>query len=75
LNPLRLPLPRDHRSPSATIIGDGFGTLGRQISAGEGNGLRSWSVLSRTLKRIADDAMGSYTSRYRYCRDILRIDD
>ena len=60
---------------SAAIIGDGFGTLGRQISDGEENGLRSWSALSVTLKRIADDAMEPYTSRYRYYRGIMRDDD
>jgi hypothetical protein len=60
---------------SAAVIGDGFTALGRQISDGEGSGRGSWSAISSTLQRIADDAMEPYTSRYHYFMDVMHSDE
>jgi len=59
---------------SAAVIGDGFSTLGRQISDSEEDGLGAWDAISSTLHRIADDAIEPYTSRYKYFRDMLSGD-
>jgi len=59
---------------SAAVIGDGFSTLGRQISEGEESGLGPWDAISSTLHSIADDAMEPYSSRYKYFRDVLSSD-
>ena len=59
---------------SAAVIGDGFSTLGQQISGDEDNKRGSWDAISDTLHRIADDAMEPYSSRYRYFRDMINSD-
>lgn len=59
---------------SAAVIGDGFNELGRQLSDGEKRGLGSWTSISSTLQRIADDAMEPYTSRYKVFRDMVSGD-
>jgi len=59
---------------SATVIGDGFSALGRQISDSEESNRGSWGALSSTLHRIAGDAVEPYTSRYKYFREIMNSD-
>jgi hypothetical protein len=56
---------------SATVIGDGFSELGKQIGDSEAAGQDSWESISSTLQRIADDALEPYTSRFNYFRDVI----
>jgi hypothetical protein len=60
---------------SAAVIGDGFNELGRQINDDGDTGAGSWDSISSRFKRIADDALEPYTSRYRYFRDMIHNDD
>jgi hypothetical protein len=59
---------------SATAIGDGLSTLGRQITSGDDAGSAPADTIGQTLQRIADDAVEPYTSRFRYMRE-LNSDD
>ncbi len=55
---------------SASAIGDGLSTLGRQLTAGDEAETAPADTLGRTLQRIADDAVEPYTARFRYLRDL-----
>ncbi|MEE4146011.1 MAG: hypothetical protein V2I26_14495 [Halieaceae bacterium] len=59
---------------SATAIGDGLSTLGRQITSGDASGAAPADTIGQTLQRIADDAVEPYTSRFRYLWE-LNSDD
>jgi len=59
---------------SATAIGDGLSTLGRQITSGDDAGSAPADTIGQTLQRIADGAVEPYTSRFRYMRE-LNSDD
>ena len=59
---------------SATVIGEGFSELGRQIGDTEVAGQDSWESISSTLQRIADNALEPYTSRFNYFRDVVNKD-
>ena len=54
---------------SATAIGDGLSTLGRQITAGDDTGSAPADSISATLRGIADSALEPYASRFSYLRD------
>jgi len=56
---------------SATVIGDGFSELGKQLR--QRNAATGESIPA-LLQRIADDAVEPYTSRYQYFRDMLNIE-
>ena len=56
---------------SATVIGEGFSELGKQIGDSEVAGQDSWGTISSTLQRIADNALEPYTSRFNYFRDVV----
>lgn len=55
---------------SATAIGDGLSTLGRQITSGDDAGSAPADTIGHTLQRIADGAVEPYTSRFRYLREL-----
>ena len=55
---------------SATAIGDGLSTLGRQITAGEDAGSAPADSIGATLRGIADGALEPYASRFSYLRDL-----
>ena len=57
---------------SATVIGNGFNELGKQITRQEDTDIRSISSL---LQRIADDAVEPYAIRYGYFRSIINAPD
>ncbi|MEZ5503216.1 MAG: hypothetical protein R3E50_11465 [Halioglobus sp.] len=57
---------------SATVIGDGFSELGKQVTGREA---ADREPLASVLQRIADDAVEPYTTRFRYFRDMLNADD
>ncbi|MFT4614907.1 MAG: hypothetical protein ACI9NT_002058 [Bacteroidia bacterium] len=59
---------------SATAIGEGLGSLGKQINAQDDELQRSWSNLSAVLQRTADEAVEPYTTRYRYFRKMISTD-
>jgi hypothetical protein len=59
---------------SATVIGEGFSELGKQIGDSEVAGQDSWASISSTLQRIADNALEPYTSRFNYFRDVVNKD-
>ncbi len=54
---------------SATAIGDGLSTLGRQITSGDDSGNAPADSISQTLQRIADEAIEPYTCRLKYLLD------
>ncbi len=54
---------------SATAIGDGLSTLGRQIASGDESESAPADTIGQTLQRIADDAVEPYTSRFKYLRN------
>lgn len=56
---------------SATVIGEGFNELGKQIAHSDGAGLGSWESISSALQHIADDALEPYTSRFTYFRNMI----
>jgi hypothetical protein len=57
---------------SATALGDGLNKLGKQLltSDEEHTGSPADSLAS-TLRRVADEAVEPYSSRFRYLRDTL----
>ena len=59
---------------SATVIGEGIGELGKQITDSDETGQASWDSLSKVLQRIGDEAMEPYTSRFKYFRDMISSD-
>lgn len=59
---------------SATAIGEGISELGKQIGDNDVPGQESWESISRTLQRIADNALEPYTSRFSYFRDVVNKD-
>ena len=56
---------------SATVIGDGFSELGKQIGDSETTGKAVWESISSTLQRIADDALEPYKTRFNYFREVI----
>lgn len=60
---------------SANVIGDGVSELRRQITADESLEDAHGDSITRTLQRIADDAMEPYSTRFKYFRDMISIDD
>jgi hypothetical protein len=56
---------------SATIIGDGFNELGKQISRREDAEESSREPFSRVLYRIADNALEPYATRFKFFRDMI----
>lgn len=56
---------------SATAIGQGIETLGRQITSDDDRQETSWSSISNVLQRTADEAVEPYTTRYRYFRKMI----
>ena len=59
---------------SATALGDGLSSLGRQLAGNEEPGETPADSLGKSLQRIADSALEPYTSRFRYLRDLRRGD-
>jgi hypothetical protein len=59
---------------SATAIGDGLSTLGRQITSGDEAGSAPADSIGQTLQRMADEAVEPYTSRFRYLRELSSDD-
>ena len=53
---------------SATVIGDGLGELGRQITSSDAAGTSPADSINAVLQRVAGEAMEPYTSRFRYLR-------
>lgn len=53
---------------SATVIGDGIGELGRQLTSSDAAGSSPADSISAVLQRVAGDAVEPYTSRFRYLR-------
>ena len=53
---------------SATVIGDGIGELGRQLTSSDAAGSSPADSISAVLQRVAGEAMEPYTSRFRYLR-------
>ena len=60
---------------SATAIGDGLSTLGRQITPADEAETAPADTLSQTLQRIAENALEPYSSRYKYLRDLKNTGD
>lgn len=56
---------------SATVLGDGLSTLGRQITNSDAAGTAPADSIGETLQRIAAEAVEPYTSRFRYLRDVI----
>lgn len=56
---------------SATAIGQGIETLGRQITSDEDQQETTWSSISNVLQRTADEAVEPYATRYRYFRKMI----
>ena len=54
---------------SATVIGDGIGELGRQLTSSDAAGSSPADSISAVLQRVAGEAMEPYTSRFRYLRE------
>jgi hypothetical protein len=59
---------------SATVIGEGIGELGKQITDSDETGQPSWNSLSKTLQQIGDDALEPYTARFKYFRDMIKTE-
>ena len=59
---------------SATAIGDGLATLGRQLTAGDDGESAPAATLGETLQRIADEAVEPYSSRLKCLREMNRTD-
>ncbi len=58
---------------SATAIGDGLSSLGRQIAGDDDVGATAANAsIGQTLQRIADNALEPYTSRFRYLRELKK---
>ena len=60
---------------SATAIGDGLSALGRQITAADEAGTSPVDSIGETLKRMADEALEPYTSRFKYFRAMVSGND
>lgn len=61
---------------SATILGDGLNKLGKQLMSSDDETTGSPAdTLGDTVRRVADEAVEPYSSRFRYLRDTLNKDD
>ena len=60
---------------SATAIGDGLSTLGRQITTADEAETAPADTLSQTLQRIAENALEPYSTRFKYLRDLNNTGD
>jgi hypothetical protein len=60
---------------SATVIGEGFNELGKQIAHSDESGLGSWESISSALQQIADEALEPYTCRFTYFRNLINSEN
>lgn len=56
---------------SATAIGDGISTLGRQITTAD-DSAAPVDTLRHTLESIANSALEPYSSRFKYLRELKK---